>query len=119
MGLYTFSVLRTVLFTDYVPLLTGKAEGLKDKLRSILAQFEFKQTLKKWEERGVNFRLYLYVPELHPETGEAFCEREDEAHVLKVCVHVIDTQCHINLHIVYICMYMYVPVYILVHCVFL
>ena len=89
MGLYTFSVLRTVLFTDYVPLLTGKAEGLTDKLRSILAQFEFKQTLKKWEERGVNFRLYLYVPELHPETGESFCEREDEAHVLKVCVHVI------------------------------
>ena len=86
MGLYTFSVIRTVLFTDYVPLLTGKAEGLTDKLRSIIAQFEFKQTLKKWEERGVNFRLYLYVPELYPETGD---EREDEAHVLKVCVHVI------------------------------
>ena len=33
--------------------------------------------------------MSLYVPELHPETGEAFCEREDEAHVLKVCVHVI------------------------------
>ena len=30
--IYTFSVLRTALFTDYVPLLTGKAEGLKDKL---------------------------------------------------------------------------------------
>ena len=65
-----------------VHLLTGKDEGLKDKLQSILAQFEFKYVLKLWEERGVNLRLYLYVPEVHPETGEALCEREDEAHVL-------------------------------------
>ena len=67
-----------------VHLLTGKEEGLKDKLQSIIAHFEF----KLWEERGVNFRLYLYVPEVHPEKGEALCEGEDEAHVLKVCVYV-------------------------------
>ena len=61
-----------------------KTEGLKEKLRSIVAQFEFQHILKQWEERGVNFRTYMYVPEVHPDTGEYFCEREDEAHVLKV-----------------------------------
>ena len=59
-------------------------EGLKEKLRFIMAQFEFQHILKQWEERGVNFRMYMYVPEIYPETRDYFCEREDEAHVLKV-----------------------------------
>ena len=29
-------------------------------------------------------RCYLYVPEVHPDTGTVLCEREDEGHVLKV-----------------------------------
>ena len=36
------------------------------------------------DEVGVPFRDHLYVPEPHPVTGIMFCEREDEAHVLKV-----------------------------------
>ena len=49
-----------------------------------MAQFEFRHVLRQWEERGVNFCMYMYVPEVHPDTGEYFCEREDEAHILKV-----------------------------------
>ena len=33
---------------------------------------------------GVPFRTHAYVPEVHPDTGMIFCEREDEGHVLKV-----------------------------------
>ena len=64
--------------------IVGKSESLNDKLRSILAHFEFQQRVLQWEDEGVHFRSHLYVPEVHPETNEVFCEREDEAHVLKV-----------------------------------
>ena len=63
----------------------GKTEGLTEKLRSILAQFEYQHCISQWAERGVDFKTYLYVAEVHPETDEVFYEREDEAHVLKVC----------------------------------
>ena len=41
-------------------------------------------TIKDWEKKGVDFVNHLYVPELHPVTGEVFCEMEDEGHVFKV-----------------------------------
>lgn len=63
---------------------TGKSEGLVDKLKSILAQFEFAYQVREWEAKGIPFSTYLYVPELHPETHMPFCEHEDEAHLLKV-----------------------------------
>ena len=59
----------------------GKSEGLVDKLRSIL---EFAYQVREWEAKGIPFSTYLHVPELHPETQMPFCEREDEAHLLKV-----------------------------------
>ena len=68
---------------EHVPCIytaTGKSESLKDKLRSIIAQFEYQYRIKIWEERGVEFKTYLYVPEVHPETNDIFYEREDEAH---------------------------------------
>ncbi len=55
-----------------------------DKLRSILAQYEFSYQVRRWHDSGVHFRTYLYVPEVHPITNEVFCEQKDEAHVLKV-----------------------------------
>ena len=79
---------------------TGKSESVKDKLRSIIAQFEYQYRIKQWEERGVEFTTYLYVPEVHPETNDIFYEREDEAHVLKV-------QC--------ICMCRYIHVHVCKH----
>ena len=62
----------------------GKSEGMVAKLRSILAQFEFAYQVHEWESKGVPFATHLYVPELHPESLMPFCEREDEAHLLKV-----------------------------------
>ena len=54
-------------------------------MRSILAQFDYTNLVLEWTSKGVPFQTHLYVPEVHPVTKMAFCEREDEAHVLKVC----------------------------------
>ena len=64
--------------------LLGKDESLLDKLRSILAQLKYKYQIDLWHSKGVPFKDHLYVPEVHPNTGLRFCEREDDAHVLKV-----------------------------------
>ncbi len=71
----------------HVFLYIGREETFAEKLRSILAQLEFKMLVKQWTEKGVNFTDHLYVPEVHPVTGKVFCEMEDEGHVFKV--HVI------------------------------
>jgi len=57
---------------------------MTEKLRSILAQFEFKYRVELYEEQGIPFSTYMYVPEEHPETRATFFEREDEAHLIKV-----------------------------------
>ena len=57
--------------------------------RSILAQLEYQHLIREWKKKGVDFSTYLYIPEVYPVTGEEFCEREDEAHVLKVRYIVI------------------------------
>lgn len=54
-------------------------------MKSILAQLDFSYKIKQWADQGVPFRTHLYVPEVHPDTGEEFHEREDEGHVFKVC----------------------------------
>lgn len=60
-----------------------------EKLRSILAQLEYRYEVECWEKNGVPFKSHIYVPENHPLTGEMFCEREDEGHVLKVPAYVV------------------------------
>ena len=65
----------------------GKTESLEEEMKSILAQYEYSSTIKGFQERGVPFCTYMYVPEVHPETGEIFYEHEDDAHLLKVVVH--------------------------------
>ena len=72
---------------------TGEAETITDKMRSILAQLEFKYQILEWERKGVPFRQHIYVPEIHPVSKEVYCEMEDEAHVLKVCVCVCVCVC--------------------------
>ena len=62
----------------------GKCETLDEKLKLILAQFEFAYHVQYWEGEGVPFKTHLHVPERHPVTGCLFCEREDEGHVFKV-----------------------------------
>ncbi len=54
-----------------------------DKLRSILAQMEF---TRDYDQKGVPFTTHLHVPEIHPDTGHTWYEREDPAHVEKVCL---------------------------------
>ena len=81
--------------------MTGKNKTLKEKLRSILAQFEYQHRIQQWQDKGVDFKTFLYVPEVHPVTKEVFCEREDEAHVLKVHVHV--HLCMFQYGVCYIC----------------
>ena len=78
-------------------LYAGKSETLDQKLKSILAQFEFAYQIQYWEGEGVPFKTHLHVPERHPVTGYLFCEREDEGHVFKVCLCTFDfcvIQCH-------------------------
>lgn len=62
----------------------GKSETFGEKLKSILAQFEFAYQIRYWESENVPFRTHLHVPEHHPITAYLFCEREDEGHLFKV-----------------------------------
>ena len=57
------------------------------KLRSILSQYEYSYQVRQWDNEGVPFRTHIYVPEMHPISQMPFCEREDEAHVLKVSAY--------------------------------
>lgn len=65
-------------------LILGNKEEDVDKLRSILSQFEFAYTVRDYDNKGIPFRTHLHVPEVHPDTGCTFYEREDPGHVLKV-----------------------------------
>lgn len=55
-----------------------------DMMRAILCQLEFNYSIKEYDHNGVSFRTHLHVPEIHPDTGRLFYEREDPGHVLKV-----------------------------------
>ena len=57
-----------------------------EMLQSILVQLDSAYQVNLWHSKGVPFKDCLYVPEIHPHTGMGFCEREDEGHVLKVCL---------------------------------
>ena len=92
----------------------GKDKSKVEKLRSILAQLEYKYQINLWQSKGVPFKNHLYVPEVHPVTGLDFCEREDEAHALKVslcdymyasvtclslvCMHIARTHARTHTH---------------------
>lgn len=53
---------------------TGKTETPVEMLRSILAQLHYQYEVLEWAKKGVPFRSHLYVPEVHPLTGEPFHE---------------------------------------------
>ena len=55
-----------------------KTETLTEMLCAILALREFTYIVIEWRRKGVPFRDHLYVPEVHPDTGVEFCERDDE-----------------------------------------
>ena len=69
-------------------IIIGKTESFEDQLRSVLAQYHFAYEIKQFEAKEVPFRSHLYVPEKHPATNDRFFEREDEAHLIKVCIQI-------------------------------
>ena len=58
-------------------------ESFLDKLRTLVATCRFRHRISQLKEEGVDFSLYLYVPEWDPITGDIFHEREDHCHILK------------------------------------
>lgn len=79
-------LLRELSYFLFPYLLLDVDESMADKMRSILAQLDYKYQVDCWCEQGIPFRNHLYVPEIHPVTKMGFCEREDEGHVFKVIV---------------------------------
>ena len=93
------------MFSAACTYCSGKDEGMTDQMRSILAQFEFANLVLEWTSKGIPFQMHLYVPEVHPLTNMT-CEREDEAHVLKVFFFLNINKLHV--HVVHLYMHMYV-----------
>ena len=94
-----------------VTCVSGRDETDVEKLRSILAQLEFSMTIKEWDQKGVPFYQYLYVPEKHPITGIEFYEMEDERQMCTLyqvtcimCVSMMYGPC--------MCIYVYACVYV-------
>lgn len=58
-------------------------ESLLDKLRSVVATYQFRCDVQYWKDQGVDFSLYMYVPEVDPITGDFHHERADHNHLLK------------------------------------
>ena len=79
-----FKVCLLTLYYE-MHIILGEDENETDMLRSILSQLEYRFQIKSWDERGVPFSTYIYIPEVHPLTKKEYHEREDFAHVLKVC----------------------------------
>lgn len=65
------------------PFRSNSSENFPDKLRSIAATCQFRHSVQYWKERGVDFSLYLYIPEVDPITEEVRHDRSDHNHVLK------------------------------------
>ena len=80
MAVYMYMYMQVLITCIFL----GKKEDLVDMLRSILAQLEYCHQVCTWDEKGVPFRTYMYVPEVHTVTNSVYHEREDFAHVLKV-----------------------------------
>ena len=87
--LYTTLMRLSIIITLYI----GKSEDIRDMLRSILAQLHFTHQIRHWDSLGVPFKSHMHVPEIHPVTGQLFCEREDEGHVLKVRCMSLSIHC--------------------------
>lgn len=52
------------------PFRRDTPESMLDMLRSVVATYEFKKTVKSFfEEFGADFTQHLYVPEIDPVTG--------------------------------------------------
>ena len=65
------------------PFRKDTPESLLDKLRSVVATYQFRCDVQQWRHQGVDFSLYVFVPEVDPITGDIHHERADHNHLLK------------------------------------
>lgn len=56
----------------YTPFLFRRdtPESFLDKLRSVVATYQFRHEVQYWKGNGADFTRYLYVPEVDPITGD-------------------------------------------------
>ena len=57
-------------------------------MRSIMATYLFRQKVKSYQERGIDFSQYVYFPEIAAADGADFDDREDHGHLFKRIVKV-------------------------------
>ena len=65
------------------PFRPGTVQSLVVKLRSLVGTYRFRHAVNKCKGQGIDFSMFLYVPEYCEETGDYFHEREDHCHILK------------------------------------
>ena len=72
-----------------IALLEFHKEALKPSYDQFWHNLSF--AIRYWSMKtGVPFRTHLYVPEVHPVSGQEYHEKVDDAHVLKVlCARII------------------------------
>lgn len=66
-----------------MPFRHNQKETEIDIMRSLVATLYFRHSVSIWKSKGVDFSLYLYVPEESPTTGRVHHGREDHCHILK------------------------------------
>lgn len=65
------------------PFRKDTQESLLDKLRSVGATCRFRATIEYWKQRGADFSMHLYVPEVDPVTEEERHDRGDHNHLFR------------------------------------
>ena len=65
------------------PFRVDTPESLLDKLRSVVATYQFRCNIQYWKNKGVDFTRYLYVPVIDPISGDIHHERSDHNPQLK------------------------------------
>ena len=70
-------------FYDPYPWINGTADNTTGCLKSLMAQYIFRNKVNQWKNVGVDFVHYPCFPEFDERIGEFFHEREDHGHLLK------------------------------------
>ena len=80
--MYGYGQFHTLFFFKHLSL-ESRDETMEEKLRSILAEMDYTRTVQKWDDQGVPFRSYIYVPEVHPITNTIFMRRRTKVMCLR------------------------------------
>lgn len=58
-------------------------ETYLDQLRTIYATYKYRHMIETLKKTGVDFSMYMYIPEIDPVTGVEHHNRADHGHLLK------------------------------------